>query len=105
MGVDFGSTPLSTVAVHLLLAVAALAFTAALWAAAAQTSRSHASGLDRLSGDETVQRVTFPPVVIVGHREEIGLGSTAVAAVSTVDCPNVAAPARVANPFRVTLRQ
>ena len=105
MGIELGSTPFSAVVVHLLLILAALVLTAGFWAAAAQTSRSHASSLDRLSSDETVQRVTLPPVVVVGHREEIGPGSIAVAAVSTADCPNVNVPARGWNPFRVTLRQ
>lgn len=102
---NFGAMPFSAVAVHLVLVAVALALTAGLWEAAAQTSRSHASSLDRLAADETVTRVTFSPVVIVGHRQETSPGSTTVAAVSTVDCPNVAAPARDPNPFRVTLRQ
>ena len=104
MGSDFEGMPFSTMAVHLLLALAALALTAGFWEAAAQTSRSHASSLDRLAADETVLRVTFSPVVIVGHRDETSQRSTTVAAVSAVDCPNVAAP-RDPNPFRVTLRQ
>ena len=91
LGIDFAAMPLAAAAVHLLLAVAALAFTAALWLGAAQASRVHAP-FGGLAVSENARYVDLPPVLIVAHRDRApDAALTTVAGLSSSDCANKSA--------------
>lgn len=91
LGIDFAATPLAAAAVHLLVAVLALALTAALWLGATRWSRDNAA-FQSVVTSANARHVDLPPVLVVGHREGgEGRGAMEVAGLSS-DCANGSAP-------------
>jgi hypothetical protein len=91
LGIDFAGPPLAAVAVHLLLAVLALALTAALWLGATRSSRDNAAFRGVVTS-ANARHVDLPPVLVVGHREGGGGRRAVEVAGLSSDCANGSAP-------------
>jgi hypothetical protein len=105
LGVDFAATPLAAAVVHLLLAVLALALTAALWLGATRSSRDNPALQSVVTG-ANARHVDLPPVLVVGHREGGGGRRAMEVAGLSPDCANGSAPqAATEGRIPVTLQQ